>query len=106
MQMSVSVYGCEPPPKLQERLERQLQFALGRFGTQIGRVELHLDRSSTIPDHQCRLVVTVRSLGRIESDALDSDCERAALRATERAARRIQYELPIRTDGVIPGVVG
>lgn len=106
MQLTVSAKGCQAPPRLQERLERHLQFSLGRFGGHIGHVELRLDRSPVVPDHRCRITIMVRSLGKIESDAIDSDCERAALRAADRAARRIQYELPIRTEGVIPGVVG
>ena len=106
MHLTVLAKGCAPPPRLRERIERHLLFCLGRFGGHIGDAELRIYRSPSQPDHRCRLRIAVRSLGTIESDALDTDCERAALRAAERAARRIQYELPVRTEGVFPGVVG
>lgn len=81
---------------LEERAERRLHFALGRFGGRIRRVvallaDLNGPRDGV--DQHCRIEVRLIRSGTVMAEAVEDDIMLAVGRAAERVARRVRDAL-------------
>jgi len=97
MWLNISGKGLTVDAAVREHVERQLRFALGRFGGQVGRVTVHLTDANGprgVEDIWCRVVVEVLGHGRVmvEDTARDVQVaiDLAADRVGEAVSRRME----------------
>jgi ribosomal subunit interface protein len=81
-------------------VERRLRFALGRFGSRVARVTVHLadvNGPRGAPDKRCRIVVRLPP-GQIAAEDTNTDLRAALDRATDRIEQAVDRELERRRD--------
>jgi hypothetical protein len=94
--------GGKPAPELTAHVERRLRFALTRFSSRIGRVNVFLaDQNGPRGgiDKTCRIVVRLRDGGDVVAEVNDVDWEVAVDRATTRIGHSTGRELARRRAG-------
>jgi putative sigma-54 modulation protein len=98
MQVSIRGERIKPGTELREYISRRLQFALGRFGSAIQRVNVRvgdLNGPRGGIDKRCHILVQLRASGGspITVDTDDSDLCAAVDRAAERIGRSVTRAL-------------
>ena len=84
------------PQEVRDHLERRMRFVLGRFGSRVGRVTVHLADGSgpgggTAP--HCRIAVRLVPAGRILVEDSDPVPEAMVERVTDRVGQAVRREL-------------
>ena len=82
--------------KLRDSIERRLRFVLGRFGSNVRSVTVHLaavKRSKEKAIKQCKIVVHFAPGGEVSVEDTDARLQAGADRATGRIARSVHREL-------------
>jgi ribosome-associated translation inhibitor RaiA len=77
-------------------IERRLRFVLGRFGSRIGRVTVHLAELSSLngtTGMRCRIVVHLLGSGRFSVEDTDPDLSAVVIRAMDRVGHSVRREL-------------
>jgi len=92
MRIQINSRGCELGEEQRHRIQRRIEFALGRFATRIQRVTVRLEDENGPRgglDLACRVAVKLKPEG--ELHVLDRDEEERAVtdRALDRAARAV-----------------
>lgn len=88
--------GGKPAPEISAHVERRLRFALSRFSSRIGRVNVFLaDQNGPRGeiDKTCRIVVRLRDGGDVVAEVSDVGWEVAVDRATTRIGHSTGREL-------------
>jgi putative sigma-54 modulation protein len=105
MLIQIRTHGVERSAELEAHIDRQLQFALGRFADQIRTIAVHLadlngPRGGI--DQECRLHVVpskrdgLDARGGLVIEELDRDIYAAIARASDRAGRAVSRHLSLR----------
>jgi ribosome-associated translation inhibitor RaiA len=98
MNLDIRTRGFSLTDALRTHCERQLGFALSRFGDRLTRVTVRLvdiNGPHGGVDKRCSLVISLRGLGPVVVESTDVDLYAAISRSAERAgqavARRVQH---------------
>ena len=96
MQLVISGKNFKVGEELREHVGRRLQFALGKFDPEIGRVEVGLSdvngpRGGV--DKHCRIVARMRTLGTVVVEDADGDFYSVVSRAADRIGRSVARTL-------------
>ena len=96
MQLDVRRHGIDIDETSRDRLERRVEFALGRLGQHVSRVWVHLadahgPRGGS--DKRCRVLVRLQHLPDVLIEDHDSDLNVVIDRAVNRAGLTVRREL-------------
>ncbi len=98
MNLDIRARGFSLTESLRAHCERQLAFALSRFGARLSRVTVRLvdiNGPHGGVDKRCSVVISLRGHGPIAVESTDADLYAAISRSAERAgqavARRVQH---------------
>ena len=101
MQLDIRRHGIDIDEASRDRLERRVEFALGRLGQHVSRVWVHLaDDHGTRggSDKRCRVLVRLQHLPDVLIDDHDSDLNVVIDRAVNRAGLTVRRELSRRNS--------
>lgn len=96
MKLDIRGHHLKVTDALQAYIERQLQFALSRFGARVSHVTVRvtdLNGPRGGVDKQCRMAAAVPSSGHIRAEVIDADLYTAIDRAADRIGRAVAREL-------------
>ena len=96
MKLMIAGRGLKLRQDFQEYADRRLRFALGRFASEIDRVDVRLsDENGTRggQDKRCRIVARLHAAGPIVVDDLDGDLRTVLDRAADRMGRSVARSL-------------
>ncbi len=96
MRLLIAGRGLKLREDFQDYADRRLRFALGRFASEIDRVDVRLSDENSArggPDKRCRIVAKLRSVGPVIVDDLDGDLRTALDRAADRMGRTVARSL-------------
>jgi ribosome-associated translation inhibitor RaiA len=82
--------------ELRGSVERRLRFVLGRFGSRISRVTVHLAEligPDGVTGKRCRILVHLLNSGRFSVEDTDSDLAAVVNRAMDRVSQSVRREL-------------
>ena len=96
MRLAIRSQDLDIGQRLRGSIERRLRFVLGRFGTRIGSVTVHLadlngPRGGL--DKRCRIVVRLVRAGQVFVEDTDADLGAVVDRATDRVGQAVRREL-------------
>jgi ribosome-associated translation inhibitor RaiA len=101
MRLEIRSRGLELCAAWQDSIRRRLGFALGRFGSRVGRVTVHLadaDAQRGGSDTHCRIVARLLPAGRVCVEVTDTDLTTALNRAAQRIGPAVCREFMRRHD--------
>jgi len=101
MQLEIRSQDLEIDQEFRGSIERRLRFVLGRFGTHIGRVTVHLadlNGPRGGRDKRCRIVVRLVRTGQVFVEDTDTDLGAVVDRATDRVGQSVRRELERRNN--------
>ncbi len=93
MHVELRVNNINASDILQTYVERRLHFALGRFGSRVGRVSITMNGNSEPTQRSCRISAEMRPFGRVAVQEADPDLFAAVDRASGRIGRLFGHEL-------------
>ncbi len=93
MQIELRVNAIGAAEILQTYVERRLHFALGRYGSRVGRVAVSISGASEPMQRKCRISTEILPFGRVAVQEADPDLIAAVDRATGRIGRLFGREL-------------
>ncbi len=93
MQVAVRTERINVAELLQRYVERRLHFALGRFGSRVGRVSVSITGNAEPAEGKCRISTEILPFGRVAVQEADPDLFAAVDRATGRIGRLFSREL-------------
>ena len=102
MRLEIASKGFEAGSGFRELIERKLRFVLGRFGTRVARVTVHLaDMAGQCGDmdKRCRIVARLAPTGQVCVDVTDTELDMALNRAAKRIGPTISRDLRRRRSG-------
>jgi hypothetical protein len=102
MRLAIRSHDGDFGPGLRELVERKLRFVLGRFGTRVVGVTVHVagpDGRERGSDKRCRIVARLAPRGRVCVDVAETDLDTALKRAAQRIGPAVSRELMRRRDG-------
>jgi hypothetical protein len=86
---------------LRDWIRRRLRFVLGRFGSQISRVTVHLAGTNGHAgdrDNRCRIVAVLVPTGQVSVEVSETDLHTALARAAERVGPALSREFTRRRE--------
>ena len=101
MQLDIRRQGIDIDEASRDRLERRVEFALGRLGRHVSRVWVHLADDHGArggSDKRCRVLVRLQHLPDVLIDDRDSDLNVVIDRAVNRAGLTVRRELSRRNS--------
>ena len=96
MRLEIRSQAIDIGQELRATIERRLRFVLGRFGTHIGSVQVHLadlNGPRGGMDKRCRIVVRLVRAGQVFVEDTDNDLGAVVDRATDRVGQSVSREL-------------
>lgn len=101
--MKIEIHGLAEPaaPELVDHLNRRVQFAIGRFGPRIRRIQVRLDDVNGPKggrDKLCHVLVQTREAGNVVIEEIADDFFAATARAADRLGRSIRRKLERKRD--------
>ncbi len=96
MQIETRIQDTDLAEALRDYIERRLRFALGRFGSLVGRISVRicdLNGPRGGNDKSCRIRADVVPRGHAEVREVDADLYTAVDRATQRIVRSFAREV-------------
>ncbi len=93
MQVELRISSISTAEILQKYVERRLHFALGRYGSRVGRVAVVISGGSEPMQRKCHISTDIRPFGRVAVQEADPDLIAALDRATGRIGRLFGREL-------------
>lgn len=109
MKIEVRVHGVEEPSSLREHTQARLQFALGRFGSEVAHVTLRLSDENGPRggvDKRCHLTVRGPNVGTVVIDERHRMAEAALDLAAGRAGRAVARALDRKREWPGPLTIG
>jgi hypothetical protein len=101
MRLEIRGGGLELCAAWQDSIRRRLGLALGRFGSRVGRVTVHLADTASRrggADTRCRIVARLLPGGRVCVEVTDTDPNTALNRAAQRIGPAVGREFLRRQD--------
>ena len=101
MRLEIRSRGLELCAAWQDSIRRRLGFVLGRFGSRVGRVTVHLANTAAQrggSDTCCRIVARLLPAGRVCVEVTETDPTTALNRAAQRIGRAVGREFLRRQD--------
>lgn len=101
MRLEIRSRGLELCAAWQDSIRRRLGLALGRFGSRVGRVTVHLADTAAWrggDDTRCRIVARLLPAGRVCVEVTDTDPNTALNRAAQRIGPAVGREFLRRQD--------
>jgi hypothetical protein len=101
MRLEIRSEGLEVGSGLRDSIRRRLRFVLGRFGSRVRRVTVHLAETNAHTggtDKGCRIVALLVPSGRVCVEVSETDLGSALTRAAERVGPAVSRELMRRRD--------
>ncbi len=101
MRLEIRSQGLDPGQGLRGFIEDRLQSVLGRFGSRIGQVTVHLaDVNSQRGgiDKRCRIVAQLLRSGQVVVEDTDSDLGAVVRRAMDRLGQSVRQKLERRRN--------
>ncbi len=98
MKIEISSQGDVATEKLKTMLQRQIDFALGRFEQRVRDIRVRLSDLNGPKggiDKHCKITVTLRDGETVISEVKDTEFEPVIHRAVDRAARRMKRHLSL-----------
>ncbi len=105
MKIELRVRGLENVAVLREHIERRMQFALGRFGGEVGSVTVRVSDENGPRggvDKRCHLTVRGPKVGTVVIDERHMAAEAAVDLAAGRAGRAVARMLERSRDRLVP----
>jgi hypothetical protein len=101
MQLEIRSRGLELCAAWEDSIRRRLGLALGRFGSRVGRVTVHLAGTEARrggADTRCRIVARLLPAGQVCVEVTDTDPKTALNRAAQRLGPAVDREFLRRQD--------
>ena len=95
MRLEIRSRGIELCAASEDSIRRRLGFALGRFGSRVGRVTVHLADTGARrggSDTRCRIVARLLPAGRVCVEVTETDPNTALNRAAQRIGLAVGRE--------------
>ena len=102
MQLNIDSQNLYLGKKIQEHVERQINFALGQFDSWITRLNVHLEDVNGEQKHgvdkQCRILVGIKGGKTIKIQEMDTSLIAAIDQAADRVGHAVAREIERRKD--------
>jgi putative sigma-54 modulation protein len=101
MELEISAQKFRVSDRLQEHIERQLNFALGQFESWISGTAVHLEDVNGPKggiDKQCRILVNLKGGKTLKVEDIDADFTIAVNRAADRLGQVVSREVDKRRE--------